>query len=62
MAPSTKLRARYLHCIAESAYFNEVAARAAADGMLMKSLDAGHMGILTHVKVIADVLLLSAKT
>ncbi|MFM0047790.1 alpha/beta fold hydrolase [Paraburkholderia sediminicola] len=59
-APSVDLAATYLHCVAEPSHFNEVAARASASGMEVKTLDAGHMALLTHPMDIAAILLHTA--
>ncbi|MGV1822434.1 alpha/beta hydrolase [Agrobacterium tumefaciens] len=47
----------FIHCIARPSYFDDVAKRAGEAGMTVKTLDAGHMVILTHPQEVADILL-----
>uniref|UniRef100_UPI003100EA92 alpha/beta fold hydrolase n=1 Tax=Neorhizobium sp. EC2-8 TaxID=3129230 RepID=UPI003100EA92 len=51
----------FIHCTARPSYFDDVAKRADEAGMTVKTLDAGHMVILTHPQEVADILLAAAE-
>lgn len=51
----------YIHCTAAPAYFDDVARRAADDGLAVVTLDAGHMALLTHADEVSATLLALAQ-
>jgi pimeloyl-ACP methyl ester carboxylesterase len=57
----TQIAGTYVHCTASPSYFDQVAKRAGKAGMSLKTVDAGHMVILSHPQEVAEVLLTVAE-